>query len=55
MPGIPIKRNDIVTGDDILNMTTEQRKGLGINKSTLWYIQKTPRACEKVKIYDKER
>jgi CRISPR-associated protein Cas1 len=34
-------------------MTPEQRKELGINKSTLWYIQKNLREGKKVKLYDK--
>lgn len=54
---IPVKklsRND----DNLLryflkNMTSEQRKELGINKSTLWYIQKNIREGKKVKLYDK--
>ncbi len=32
-------------------MTPEQRKELGINKSTLWYIQKNLREGKKVKLY----
>jgi CRISPR-associated protein Cas1 len=31
----------------------EQRKELGINKSTLWYIRKNLREGKKVKLYDK--
>jgi CRISPR-associated protein Cas1 len=54
VPGVPIKRDDDnATWDYILNMTPEQRKGLGINKSTLWYIQKNLREGRKVKLYDK--
>jgi CRISPR-associated protein Cas1 len=34
-------------------MTPEQRKELGINKSTLWYIRKNLREGKKVKLYDK--
>jgi CRISPR-associated protein Cas1 len=56
VPGVPIKRNDDnATRDFILNMTPEQRKELGINKSTLWYIQKSLREGKKVKLYDKVR
>jgi CRISPR-associated protein Cas1 len=52
--GVPIKRNDDnKTRDFFLNMTPEQRKELGINKSTLWYIQKNLREGKKVKLYDK--
>jgi hypothetical protein len=43
------------TRDFILNMTPDQRKELGINKSTLWYIQKNLREGKKVKLYDKIR
>jgi CRISPR-associated protein Cas1 len=54
VPGVPIKRNDDnATRNFILNMTPEQRKQLGINKSTLWYIQKNLREGKKVKLYDK--
>jgi len=53
VPGVPIKRNDDnKTRVFILNMTPEQRKELGINKSTLWYIQKNLREGKKVKLYD---
>jgi CRISPR-associated protein Cas1 len=54
IPGVPIKRNDDnKTRDFILNMTPDQRKKLGLNKSTLWYIQKNLREGKKVKLYDK--
>ncbi|HTY89984.1 MAG TPA: hypothetical protein VMC84_02300 [Methanocella sp.] len=54
MPGVSIKRNDDnKTRDFILNTTPEQQKELGINKSTLWYIQKNLREGKKVKLYDK--
>jgi CRISPR-associated protein Cas1 len=56
VPGVPIKRNDDnKTKEYILNLTSEQRKALGINKSTLWYIQKNLRDGKKVKLYDKVR
>jgi len=56
VPGVPIKRNDDnKTWDFILNMTQDQRKRLGINKSTLWYIRKNLREGKKVKLYDKVR
>jgi CRISPR-associated protein Cas1 len=54
VPGVTIKRNDDTeTRDFVLSMTSEQRKELGINKSTLWYIQKNLREGKKVKLYDK--
>ncbi len=53
-PEIVLNRNDVnATRDFILNMTPEQRKELGINKSTLWYIQKNLREDKKVRLYDK--
>jgi CRISPR-associated protein Cas1 len=56
VPEIQLKRNDDnKTREYILNMTPEQRKELGINKSTLWYIQKNIREGKKVKLYDKVR
>jgi CRISPR-associated protein Cas1 len=54
MPQAQLGRNDDM-GNFILNMTPEQRKKLGINKSTLWYIQKNLREGKKVKLYDKVR
>jgi CRISPR-associated protein Cas1 len=54
VPSVQIKRNDdLEMRDKILNMIPEQRKVLGINKSTLWQIQKNLRARKKVKLYDK--
>ncbi len=54
VPDIKLKRkDDNAIRDLILNMTPEQRKELGINKSTLWYIQKNLREGNKVKLYDK--
>jgi CRISPR-associated protein Cas1 len=54
VPDVQIKRNDDnATRDYILSMTPEQRKELGINKSTLWYIQKNLRDSKKIKIYGK--
>ncbi|HTY90324.1 MAG TPA: hypothetical protein VMC84_04035 [Methanocella sp.] len=56
MPGVPIKWNDDnKTRDHILNMTPEQRKELGINKSTLWYIPKNLCDGKKVMLYDKAK
>ena len=37
----------------ILNMTQEERKNLGINKSTLWYIKKNLTEDKTLKIYEK--
>ena len=36
-----LNRNDNVElREKVLNMTPDQRKQLGINKSTLWYLKK---------------
>jgi len=37
----------------ILSMSPEERKRLGINKSTLWYMKKNISSKDKIKIYDK--
>ena len=37
----------------VLSLTPQDRKRLGINKSTLWYIQKHIKEGKKVKIYGK--
>lgn len=34
-------------------MTPDERKRLGINKSTLWYMKKNLREGKRVKFYDK--
>jgi hypothetical protein len=34
-------------------MTSEERKRLRINKSTLWYLKKNVTTKDKIKIYDK--
>jgi len=39
--------------EKILNMTADQRKKLGINKSTLWYIQRNFSEGKNPKIYEK--
>ena len=33
--------------------TPEDRKRLGINKSTLWYMQKYIREGKRIKVYDR--
>lgn len=54
VPAVQIKWNDdLEVRDKILKMTSEHRKELGINKSTLWQIQKNLREGKKVKLYDK--
>jgi CRISPR-associated protein Cas1 len=54
--GVPIKRNDDnATRGYILNMMPEQRKKLGIDRSTFWYIPKNLREGKKVKLCDKVR
>ncbi len=41
--------------EKILDITPEERKRLGINKSTLWYQKKHIREGRKIKIYRKVR
>lgn len=54
IPSIKINRNDnIGIRDTLLNMTPEERRQLGINRNTLWYIKKNLRDGKKVKVYDK--
>ncbi len=54
LPEIKLKRNDSTNvKEDILGITPEERKKLGINKSTLWYIQKNIREGKRIKIYNK--
>jgi len=54
IPKIKLNRNDnLELRNKILNMTVEERRRLGINKSTLWYIQKNLSKGKTSKIYEK--
>jgi CRISPR-associated protein Cas1 len=54
VPPITINRDDnLELREKILSMTPEERKKLGINKSTLWYMKKNIQTKDKIKIYDK--
>ena len=54
IPKMMLNRNDdLELRDKILNMTHEERKELGINKSTLWYIKKNFSERKTPKIYEK--
>jgi len=49
-----LNRNDnLELKEKILNMAPYERKQLGINKSTLWYIKKNLTEGKNLKIYDK--
>jgi CRISPR-associated protein Cas1 len=37
----------------VLSLTPEDHKRLGINKSTLWYMQKRIKEGKKIKVYGK--
>ena len=54
IPKMRLNRNDDVElREKIRNMTTEERKELGINKSTLWHIKQNMSKNKKTKIYSK--
>ena len=54
LPEIKLKRNDhIDLKQKILDMSSEERRRLGINKSTLWYMKKNLKEGKKIKIYGK--
>jgi len=54
IPKMKVHRNDNVElREQIFSMTPDERKKLGINKSTLWYIKKNLIENKKSKIYDK--
>jgi CRISPR-associated protein Cas1 len=54
IPKMKLSRNDnLELREKILNMTSDERKKLGINKSTLWYIQKNLSEGKNPKIYEK--
>ena len=42
-----------VNEDNLKTITPQDRKRLGINRSTLWYMQKHIKEGKKVKIYGK--
>ena len=54
IPKIKLNRNDnLELRGKILKMTTEERRQLGINKSTLWYIKKNLSDGKTTKLYEK--
>jgi CRISPR-associated protein Cas1 len=54
IPHVKINRDDdLLIREKILSMSPEERKKLGINKSTLWYLKKNISSKNKIKIYDK--
>ena len=54
IPHIAINRNDdLEMREKILSMSLEDRKRLGINKSTLWYMKKNFADNKTRKIYSK--
>ena len=54
IPKINLNRNDeLELREKILSMTPDERKELGINKSTLWYIKKNMSEGKTPKIYEK--
>ncbi len=56
IPEIIIKRNDDLNiREKIKSITTNERKKLKINKSTLWYQQKKIKEGKTIKVYDKTK
>jgi len=54
IPKMKLNRNyNLELREKILSMTTDKRKELGINKSTLWHIQKNLSDGKTPKIYEK--
>jgi len=54
VPPIRINRDDnLELRNKILSMSPEERKRLGISKSTLWYMKKNVSSKDRMKIYDK--
>ena len=54
IPKMKLDRNDnLELREKILNITSEERKKLGINKSTLWYIKKNLTEGKTPKIHEK--
>ncbi len=54
MPKITSYRSDVIElRNRIMSITPEERKRLGINKSTLWYRQKAIKEGKRIKVYEK--
>lgn len=54
VPRVKIQRDDsLKLRESILKMTSDERKRLGINKSTLWYMKKNLDSGKNIKVYDK--
>ena len=54
VPKMRLNRNDdLELREKILNMTPDERKKFGINKSTLWHIKKNLSEGKTLKIYEK--
>ena len=54
VPEFKIKREDNTDiRSKVLSLTPKDRKKLGINKSTLWYMQKHVREGKRIKVYNK--
>ena len=51
---VGIKRNDTMDiRSKVLSLTPKDRKRLGINKSTLWYMQNHIKEGKRIKVYGK--
>ena len=54
VPEFEIKReNNTDIRNKVLSLMPEDRKKLGINKSTLWYMQKHIKEGKRIKVYGK--
>ena len=54
IPKIKLNRNDDVElREKILKMSSNERKRLGINKSTLWYMKNNMKEGKSITVYDK--
>ena len=54
IPEFRINRTDNTEiRNKVLSLTQEDRKKLGINKSTLWYMQKHIKEGKRIKVYGK--
>jgi len=54
IPAMKLHRNDnLKLKEKISSMTNEERKGFGINKSTLWHMKKNLKEGKTISVYDK--
>ncbi|QMU55196.1 MAG: hypothetical protein GKS07_10065 [Nitrosopumilus sp.] len=47
------RNNDLELRKKILNITSDERRALGINKSTFWYLKRNVTMIKTISVHDK--